>query len=174
MGHALPTIFFPSVFNDIRTTVVGKINIDIRRIDALRVEESLKEQSIAYGVDVADFQKVGDQRACGRTSGDTGDAFGAAVLDEVTDDQEVTDEPHLFDDTHFDVQAIDQYLQRLCDDRVFKRFSWIEPIQTGVRTFGLQSRQKGRVFHPQYLEGFPIHFHLQAIPFVKPLGQQMP
>ena len=47
LRHRLPPVLLPDVFDDIGAAVVGEINVNIRRVDALGIEEALEEQSVA-------------------------------------------------------------------------------------------------------------------------------
>ena len=56
LRHGIASIFFTDVFNHIRAAVIGKINVNIRRADALRIQKAFEQQRIADGIHVGDFQ----------------------------------------------------------------------------------------------------------------------
>ena len=98
LGHSFAPVFFADILDDVRPAVVGEIDVDIRRIDALRIQEALEQQAVADGVHVRDVEQVGDQRAGGAAARHAGDAVFAAVSDEVRHDEEIGDEPGFLDD----------------------------------------------------------------------------
>ena len=95
------------VFDDVCAPVVGKININIRWINAFGIQETFEQQAVTNRVHVRYFQKVSDERTGGATARDAGNSHAATVADEITDDEKVGDETSLFDDFHFDLQAVD-------------------------------------------------------------------
>ena len=57
LGDGIVAVFFAHVFDDIGAAVVGEIDVNVRRIDALGIEEALEEQAVADGVDVGDLEQ---------------------------------------------------------------------------------------------------------------------
>ena len=98
------------VIDDVGAAVVGEINVNVRRVDALGIEEALEEQAVADGVHVRDFEQIGDKGTGGRTARDAGDAVFAAVADEIGDDEEIGNETGLFDDREFHLQPVNHGL----------------------------------------------------------------
>src|SRR5262249_8303595 len=90
---------------------VGKVDIDIRRIDAFRVQEALEEKAVADGVDIGYLQQIGDERAGGRTPRHTGNSFAAPVASKVAYNKEVADEAGFLNDAQFELQAVEERLQ---------------------------------------------------------------
>ena len=99
-------VFFADVFDDVRAAVVGEINVNIRRIDALGIQEALEQQAVTDRVHVRDFQQVGDNRTGGGAARHAGNAVFAAVADEIADDEEVGDETGFLDDREFELQPV--------------------------------------------------------------------
>jgi len=56
----LAAIFLANVFDDVGAAVVREINVDIGRIDALRIQKTLEKETVTNWVDVGDFQQVSD------------------------------------------------------------------------------------------------------------------
>jgi len=43
LRDALTAIFLPNVFDYVRASVVGEVDVDVGRVDALRIQEAFKE-----------------------------------------------------------------------------------------------------------------------------------
>ena len=94
---ALP-VFLAYVVNDFRTPALAEININIRRADPLRVEESLKEQPKTYRADIGNTHGVSHQRAgCRSTPGTHGNVLVARPLNKVCGDEEVGGKAEVID-----------------------------------------------------------------------------
>ena len=105
LRDGIVAVFLADVFDDVGAPVVGKINVNIGRVDALGIEEPLEQQAVADRVHVGDLQQIGDDRTGGGTARHAGDAVFVAVTDEIADDEEVTDEPGFLDDREFELAA---------------------------------------------------------------------
>ena len=119
MRDGITAIFFADILDDIGAPVVGKINVNIRRVDALGVEEPLEKQAVTDGVHVGNFQQVGDDGTGGGTARHTGNAVFVTVTDEIADDEKVTDEPGFLDDREFQLQPVNDGFDGRSDGRVF-------------------------------------------------------
>ena len=72
-----------------------EIHVDIRHVDAVRIEEALEQQVILDRVEIRDFQAVGDDGAGGGAApGPDHRTGGARSGDIVLDDEEVVREAH--------------------------------------------------------------------------------
>src|SRR4029077_750859 len=95
--HGIAAVFLAHVFDDLGAAIVGKVDVDVGRVDTLGIEESLEEKIVADGIDVGDLKQVDDKRSGGAAARDARHALAAPIADEVGDDQEVGDEAGLFD-----------------------------------------------------------------------------
>src|SRR5205814_1563024 len=84
------TISAAHVFDDLAATVLAKVHVDVRRADALRIEEALEEQLELERVDVRDAHRIRDQRTrCRTTARPDRNAVLLRPMNEVPDDEEV-------------------------------------------------------------------------------------
>jgi hypothetical protein len=87
--------------------ILAEVDVEVGHRHAFRVEEPLEQQAVRQGVDVRDFQRVGDERSRARSAaGADRNAVGLRPFDEVRNDEEVAGELHLDDDVEFELQAI--------------------------------------------------------------------
>jgi hypothetical protein len=87
------------VADHLAAATVVEVDVDVRHLDARRVEEAFEDESVADRVDPRDVGAVRDDGTTGRTAtGPDADADRTGVPAEVGDDQEVGREPHLLDD----------------------------------------------------------------------------
>ena len=117
LRHRLPPIFLPDILDHVGAAVVGEVNVYVRRVDPLRIEETLEEQSVSDRANVGYFQQIGDNRASRRAARPAGNAALMAVADEVPNDQEVAKEPGLLDDLEFKLQPVNDCLDGRGDGR---------------------------------------------------------
>ena len=54
-------IFFINMLDNLFATFVFEVDIDIRRIDPLWIEESFEEETVSDWIDVGNFEQVSDQ-----------------------------------------------------------------------------------------------------------------
>ncbi len=92
------SVFLADIFDDLRASIIGKVDVDIGRVDAFGIEEALEEQIVADGIDVGDFEQIGDNGPCGGAPRHAIDAMFAAIAHKIADDQEVADETGFLDD----------------------------------------------------------------------------
>ncbi len=62
------TVFPDNVIYHLRPTVISKIDIKVRHAHALRIEETLKQQVVPYGVYAGYADAVGGEAACTGTA----------------------------------------------------------------------------------------------------------
>ena len=120
-------VFFTDILNDIGAPVVGKINVNVRRVDTLGVEEPLEQQAVTDRVHVGNLQQVGDDGTSGGTARHTGNAVFVSVTDEIADDEKVTDETGFLDDRELQFQPVHHGLDGGSDGGIIQRASGILP-----------------------------------------------
>ncbi len=94
-------ILIQNRINDPVAFIPGKIDVDVGRVLAPRVEKALEVEIVLDGADVCDPHAVGHQR-CGAA---TPSADTRAAVHDVLNHQEVRRKTHLPDDTQFVFQA---------------------------------------------------------------------
>ena len=104
-------VLFADVFDDDVAAAFAQVDVEVRRADAVRIQKTLEQKTIADRIDVRDVHQVGDDGACARTTARAQrHAHLVAVVEEVPHDQEVADEFRLLDDADFVVHAVDDEL----------------------------------------------------------------
>ena len=94
--------FSRDVVDHLTAPVHAEIDVDIGHRNALGIQKALKQQLVLQGINVGDSQRIGDQRAGGRSAARTyGNVVFPCVADEVPDDQEIARKLHLLDDRRF-------------------------------------------------------------------------
>ena len=93
--------------------LLAEVDVDIGRFEAVLVEEPLEQQIVLQRADVAQVQRVADQRADARAAGRGRDALRPGEADEVPDDQEVVGEAELVDDVQLAVEPGDDLVGEL-------------------------------------------------------------
>src|SRR5690606_38645961 len=74
--HPVVAVLLPHVVDDLPTTHVGEVDVEVRHGDTFGVEEAFEQQVEVQRVDVGDPDGVGDYRACSRpTAWSDGDAL---------------------------------------------------------------------------------------------------
>ena len=102
LRHVIVPVFPPNIAQNIVAAVVGEVHINIGHGNALRIEESLKEEVIRDRIHVGDPGQIGDETAGGASSaGSHHHAFALCPVDEVLHDQEVGRESGFFDNPEF-------------------------------------------------------------------------
>ena len=64
LRDGIAPVFLADVFDDIRTAVIGEINVNIRRADTFGIQKTLEQQSVANRIHVRDLQQISDERTC--------------------------------------------------------------------------------------------------------------
>ena len=107
LGDLVLAVFVLDIADDLVPPFVAEVHVDIGHTLAARIEEALKQELVADGVNVGDFKGIGNQAAgCGAAARPDGNALGAGIADEVGHDQEVAGETHIADDTEFIGQTV--------------------------------------------------------------------
>ena len=114
LGDGISAVLVPHIPDHLGPTVVGEVDVDIGRADALGIEEALEEQPVAQRINVRDLQQVGHHRAGGRSARHAGDAVVASPAHEVADDQEVRHIAGFLDDPEFEIEPV----ENLADGRI--------------------------------------------------------
>jgi hypothetical protein len=98
LRHRIGAILFFHVIDDAITTVLAKVDVEIRHRYAFRIEEALEQQHVAQWIEIGDAERVADQRTRTRASAGTdGHAIFLGPVDEVGDDQKIARVTHLHD-----------------------------------------------------------------------------
>ncbi len=63
VGHVRPAVGLGDVFDDLAPALVAEVHVDIRRADALGIEEALEKEAVGQRVQVGDPQGIGHQAA---------------------------------------------------------------------------------------------------------------
>ena len=106
MGDVVGAVVLLHVLDHAVAAFIVEVHVYIRHRDALRVEETLEEQVVAYRVEVGDAQAVGHAGTGGRaTSRSHGHPVAAAPVDEVLHDEEVVRETHIRNGHQLEVEA---------------------------------------------------------------------
>ena len=109
--HGALPVFLPHIVNHLRTARLAEVNVDIRRADALRVQETFKDQPEPQGVDVRDLHGIRHQRTGGGTAaGPHGNVMVLRPVDEIRRNQEVGGEFQLVDNPQLIIQAVAEFL----------------------------------------------------------------
>ena len=99
LGHPVAAVLLGGVAHHLTAAAVVEVDVDIGHRRAFGVQEPLEQQTVLDGVDVGDPQRVGHQRAGGRTPARTDpDVHRAGVVDQVGDDEEIGREALVADD----------------------------------------------------------------------------
>ena len=103
-------IFLADVFQHFAAPVLTKIDVDIGRRNSFRIQESLKDQSELKRIDIRDSQNVGDERpGRGTTTRSHRNSALLREMDEVPDDQKITDESGALQNVDLVVEPLDQF-----------------------------------------------------------------
>ena len=109
LRHRSFAVFLAYILDHLASALHAEVHIDIRRADALGVQEPFKNQPVAERVDICDAQHIRDERSCCRTTaGTNGNAAILRVADEIPDDEEIADEPGFLDHREFVIEALVQ------------------------------------------------------------------
>ena len=87
LRNVVGAVFARDVFDDLVATVIAKVNVDIGHGNTLGVEETLKEQIKANGINVCDAECVSNQASRARTtSGAYGNILALCIVDVILND----------------------------------------------------------------------------------------
>ncbi len=98
-----------NVLDDLGAAVVTEIDVDIRRGDTFRVEESLEEETVMERIEIGDPEHVGDEtsRRAATTRADR-NALALRVVDEIPDDKKVAGETGLAENAQLEIETLAQ------------------------------------------------------------------
>ena len=100
-GNVVFAIDVFDVLDDLLTTLILEVDVDIGHLDALGRQESLEQQAVGQRVEVGNAHRVCHDGACGRTAARSyADALAAGPFDIFLHDEEVCRESLLDDDAH--------------------------------------------------------------------------
>ena len=107
LGNTIAPVFFLNIADDFVATVLTEIDIEVRHGYAFRIEEPLKQQAEAQGIEIGNGQRPGNQRpGTGTTPRPHGHALTLCPLNKVSNNQEVARKPHAIDDVEFGFQPL--------------------------------------------------------------------
>ena len=144
LRHAIAAVFVADVFDHVRAAVVGEVDVDVGRVDALGIEEPFEEQVVADGINIGDFQEVGDERASRAATRHARDALAPPVAHKIGHDQEIRDEPGFFDDRQLGMEAVEDDADCGGDGRALvQRYVWSDSFPL-TPALSLKERETGR------------------------------
>src|SRR5262249_27145751 len=109
LRDAALTIFLPHVFQNFAAARFAKVHIDVRQGHAIGIQKALENQPILKRIDVRDAKNKRNDRTCSRTASRAdGDAFLFREMNEIPDDEEITDETRFFQNAQFILEATGQ------------------------------------------------------------------
>ena len=103
----------PDVGDDLLAAFLAEVDVDVRRLAAVGIEEALEQQVVLQRIDVAELEDVADQGAAGRAAGAGRDAVLQGEAHEVPDDEEIAGEAHPADDAQLVLQPVPRRLRRV-------------------------------------------------------------
>ena len=107
LADLLAPVFLLDVADHLLAPVLAEIDVEVGHRHAFGIEEALEQQREAQRIEVGDRQRIGNQRACARTTtGADGNALRLGPFDEVGNDQEVARELHPLDDRQLEFQPL--------------------------------------------------------------------
>ena len=107
LHHLVRSIFSAHVIDHFLTSLVTEIDIDIGHGHTLRIEEALKQQIVADGVDIRDLQAIRhDTTRCTSSSGSHHDLVLSGIIDKIPHNQEVIHISHIPDNAQLIVKSL--------------------------------------------------------------------
>ena len=92
LGHVVLAVFLGDIGDDLIAAVVLEIEVDVRHLLALHVEEALEDQLVLQGIDVGDVKRIEYEARGGAPSHAEEDTALLGEGYQVPDDQEVVGE----------------------------------------------------------------------------------
>ena len=115
LAHPVAAIFGLHVVDHFFAAVHAKVDVEIGHGHTFGVQEPLEQQAVAQRIKVGDGQGIGHQRPRARSPArPNGNALFLGPLNEISHDQEIAGETHLFDDTQFKLQPLGVVVHRHC------------------------------------------------------------
>ncbi len=145
LRHPVGAVLLGGILEHLRAAVIAEVKVDIRHVDAPRVEEALEDQAILERLDQGDIQAECHHRAVAGAAHVVPDALVAGVAAQIPHDEEVGVEAHLVDHLQLVVQA-------LADNRLFRPFA-VAPdearlaqlAQVALRSIAIRYLEMGQV-----------------------------
>ena len=113
LGHAALAVLLADVGDDLLAALLAEVDVDVRRLGAVGVEEALEQQVVLQRIDVAELEDVADHGAARRAAGAGRDLVLHGETHEIADDEEVAGEAHPADDVQLVLQPVENGLRRL-------------------------------------------------------------
>ena len=99
----------PNIFENFTATRFAEIDINIWRRNTVRIQKPLENQSVLERIDVGDSKNVGDYRTRRRTTPRPDrNASLLCKMNEVPNNEQITDEPRLFENAQLIIESPDQ------------------------------------------------------------------
>src|SRR5262249_37097844 len=110
LRHAAFTILLSDIFEHFTATRFAKINVDVRRRNAVGIQKSLENQPVLQRIDIGNSQNVSDHRSRGRTATRANrDAPLLGEMDEIPNDEQITNEPGFLQHAEFVIEPLEQF-----------------------------------------------------------------
>ena len=107
LRHAIRAVASGDVIYNFASTLVAKVNVDIRHTYPFGIEETLKKQIEAYRIDLGDAKTIRDKTSRTRSSSWTyRNRVRLSVTDVVLNYQKIVGVAHFFDDRKFVFYAV--------------------------------------------------------------------
>src|SRR5882672_8016588 len=114
LAHGITSVLLTHVLDDLAAALEAEIDVDIGHRDAFRIEKALEQQVELERIYVGNPQRVGDERARGRSSpGAYRNVLLSRRLDEVGDDEEIAGVSGLGNDAKLVVEALAHVRRKL-------------------------------------------------------------
>ena len=109
LRDAAIAVFLADVFEHFAAPFLAEIDVDVGRRNAFRIQEPLEDEPVLQRIDIGNSENISGQGTGGRTA--PGADWNPALfreMDEVPDDQQITDEPGLLEHAQFVIEPLDQ------------------------------------------------------------------
>ena len=102
LGHPVFAIFLADVANNFSPASIVKVNVNIWRRHAIRVQEPLENQTVNYWIELRNAKSVGNNRTSSRTSSRTNpNSLRPGPSDKVSHHEEIAGKSHLCNHSYF-------------------------------------------------------------------------
>ena len=107
LRHVVRAVTAHHVVDDLLPALVTEVDIKVGHADAFGIQEPLKQEGVAHGIDIGDAAGIGgDAAGAGASAGPHRDPDGFCIIDIVPYDEEVIDEPHLMDHAQLVIEPV--------------------------------------------------------------------
>src|SRR5437870_5409242 len=79
-GHSFPTESVEQPLNQLTAAIRRQVEVDVRKVTTLGMDETLEEQAVLDRIDVGDSQDMGDQGAGGGPSAANGNPLPSSLI----------------------------------------------------------------------------------------------